>query len=325
MAAGILVVRLGAMGDIIHALPAVAALRAQFPSTPLTWVVESRWTALLEANPNITRLVPLVRGTSRGILDSLRRLRMHRYETALDFQGLLKSAIVAKLSGAKRIVGFAREECREALASFFYSLRIRTSSLHVVDKNLELASALGARRPVEEFSLPPGKPEGQLPAGPFVLCCPLAGWKAKQWPLERYRDLARRLFADWKMPLVLNGPPAAAPVLSRVPEALLHLSSLEGLLYATRKAHAVVGVDSGPLHLAAALGKPGVAIYGPTDPARNGPYGGSITVLRAPDAATSYKRRDEYHPAMLAIGVDAVIDAMRERLARCESTPPACE
>lgn len=323
MAEGILVVRLGAMGDIIHTLPAVAGLRARFPSMPLTWVVESRWTPLIEGNPNVTRVLPLVRGTVRGLLVSIRRLRMHPYETVLDFQGLLKSAIVAKLSGARRIVGFAREECREPLASAFYSIRVRASSSHVVDKNLELASALGALRPVNHFVLPEGKPEGRLPDEPFVLCCPLAGWKAKQWPLERYRDLARRLLAECKLPLVLNGPPAAAPVLSRVPEALVHLSGLEGLIYATRRAHAVLGLDSGPLHLAAALGKPGVAIFGPTDPARNGPYGESITVLRAPQAATTYKRHDEYHPAMLAVGVDAVMEAMRERLAHCESKPPA--
>jgi heptosyltransferase-1 len=112
------------------------------------------------------------------------------------------------------------------------------------------------------------------------------------------------------MPLVVNGPPQAAGLLASVPGAQLHLSGVAGLIDATRRAYAVIGVDSGPLHLAAALGKPGVAIYGPTDPASHGPYGGSIRVLRWADAVTSYKRRSEIDESMRAITPLAVLEAL---------------
>src|SRR5207248_3009600 len=135
----------------------------------------------------------------------------------------------------------------------------------------DLAASAGAAATLRTFPLPPGRPEGMLPEGPYVLACPLAGWRSKQWPLDHYRQLARRL-RDLGLTLVLNGPASAFASLASVPEARPHCSGIAGLIDATRRAAAVVGVDSGPLHLAAALGKPGVAIFGPTDPARNGPY-----------------------------------------------------
>src|SRR6185503_17140703 len=160
-----------------------------------------------------------------------------------------------------------------------------SASVHVVDRSLELAAAAGATTLVHTFSIPPGRPEGDLPEGDFVLASPLAGWPAKQWPLEHYAALAERLRRDLGIPLVLN-----LPIGADVPGTLVHRSGIPGLIDATRRAAAVVGVDSGPMHLAAALAKPGVAIFGPTDPARNGPYGGSLRILRAPGASTSYKR-----------------------------------
>src|SRR5262249_37836946 len=126
----------------------------------------------------------------------------------------------------------------------------------------------------------------------FVLASPLAGWRSKQWPLESYALLATRLRREAGVTLALNGPPSERTSFANVPDALTHVSSLAGLIDATRRATAVLGVDSGPMHLAAALGKPGVAIFGPTDPARNGPVGDTFTVLRSPEATTSYKRRE---------------------------------
>ena len=133
--------------------------------------------------------------------------------------------------------------------------------------------------------LPAGTPEGQLPETDFVLASPLAGWRSKQWPGEHYATLAARVRSELGLPLVLNAPPGVT--FPEIPQAMLHTSGLPGLIHATRRAAAVVGVDSGPLHLAAALGRPGVAIFGPTDPARNGPYGNTVRVLRSPSAVTS--------------------------------------
>jgi heptosyltransferase-1 len=183
---------------------------------------------------------------------------------------------------------------------------VETHGPHVVDRNLELAAAAGASSLLHTFSLPEGSPEGSLPDGTFVLTSPLAGWGSKQWPVEFYQELASRL----DVPLVVNGPPDAAEVLSSIRGAHVHLSGIAGLIHATRRAQAVVGVDSGPLHLAAALSKPGVAIFGPTDPLRNGPYGGTIRVLRSAGVATTYKRATDSHDSMRAISPDDVLEAL---------------
>ena len=185
--------------------------------------------------------------------------------------------------------GFHQSQVRERLAALFYSTQIHAHSLHKVEQNLDLASAAGAVSLLRTFAIPHGTPEGPLPTGDFVLTNPLAGWRSKQWPLEFYRTLADRVKRELGMPLVLNGPPESAELLGKVSGAIPMASGISGLIHATRIATAVVGVDSGPLHLAAGLGKPGVAIFGPTDPSRNGPYGESITVLRSPNAITTYK------------------------------------
>jgi heptosyltransferase-1 len=311
----ILIVRLGAMGDIVHALPAAASLKRAYPRSQITWVVERRWAALLEENPCVDRVVLLDR-TFAGLMRLWRELRQERFDFAIDFQGLVKSAVAASVARTDRIYGYDRSFAREPLAATFYSDKVAARSVHRVDCNLELASAAGA--PIGAYSapLPPGHREGSLPAGPFVLASPLSGWRAKQWPLAYYARLAERLRHEAGVPLVLNGPPSGRDALAGVPDAILHLSSIEGLLDATRRAAAVVGVDSGPLHVAAALARPGVAIFGPTDPAQTGPYGGTFTVLRDPGAVTSYQRRGEIDASMRAISADAVFDALLPQLAR---------
>jgi heptosyltransferase-1 len=310
--ARILVVRLGAMGDILHALPAVASLKSGFPGSHLTWVVEPRWAPLLEANAFVDRVALLRRGNLRDLYRSWRELRTARYDVAVDFQGLIKSALVAWAARPERIYGFDRAQVREPLAALFYSHPVRAAGTHVVERNLFLAIAAGASTVLETFPLPPGRPEAALPEGGFVLASPLAGWRAKQWPLEYYAALAARLKEEMHLPLVLDGPPAAAAELAAVPHAVSHCSTLAGLIYATRRATAVVGIDSGPMHLAAALAKPGVAIFGPTDPARNGPFGASLAVLRSPSAATTYKRYDRIDPSMREITPDMVFEALRD-------------
>ena len=310
----ILVVRLGALGDIIHVLPAVASLKHSFPGGTVTWAVEPRWAPLLEDNPFVDRVVLLRRDSLRGLMASWRELRARRYDFAVDFQGLLKSALVASAARPERIFGFHQSQVRERAAALFYSNKTISRSTHVVDKNLDLAVAAGAASIVRTFSLPQGRPESELPSGDFVLASPLAGWRAKQWPMEHYRALAGLLRRELGMPLVLDGAPSALPLFSDVKDAVPHASSLAGLIYATRRAAAVVGVDSGPLHVAAALGKPGIAIYGPTDPARNGPYGDSMRVLRSGAAATTYKRGAAIDESMTRISAEEVFEALRSVL-----------
>ena len=310
------------MGDVIHTLPAAASLKHSIPNSRLTWLIRPRWAPLLEGNPYVDEVITVERSFAASFAEA-RRLRSRHFDLAVDFQGLIQTAALAAASKPARLAGFDRKRVRERPAALFYSCEIETRVEHVVERNLELAAgavrlaagrgnfadAAGSHLP-RSFPLPAGATEGSLPAGKFILACPLAGWGAKQWPMERWSELAAMLDVQ----LVVNGPPDAASVLQQIRGAHVHLSGLAGLIDATRRAHAVIGVDSGPLHLAAALAKPGVAIYGPTDPARNGPYGETIRVLRSPDAATDYSRRATPHSSMFEITPHMVADALAAAL-----------
>jgi heptosyltransferase-1 len=311
----ILVVRLGAMGDVIHALPAVASLKHSFPGSHLTWLVEAQWAPLLEGNPYVDSIAIFGRGGPGAWMRSWRKLRAARFDFAVDFQGLIKSAIGASMARPDRIFGFHQSQLRERASALFYSNYTTAQATHVVDRNLELAAAAGAVNSLRTFPLPEGVSEGELPSSGFVLANPLAGWRSKQWPLMFYARLAARLKRELELPLLLNGPPGANPFAS-VPSAVPYQSTLTGLIYATRRATAVIGIDSGPLHLAAALGRPGVAIFGPTDPARTGPYSETICVLRSPRAVSTYKRLSTIDPAMRDIDPDCVFEALKAQLSR---------
>ncbi len=327
---GILIVRLGAMGDVLHALPAAASLKHNFPAAPLTWVVEAAWAPLLEENPFVDRVIALDRRKPGTWWNTRRELLRSRYSLAVDFQGLLKSAFTASLARPEKIYGFHASQIRERAAAWFYSKAVMTEAGHAVDRNLELARTAGAASLLRTFPLPQGHPEGELPTGNFILASPFAGWAGKQWPLDYYAELAQLAHREFGYPLVLNGPPSARASLESVPGALVHTSSIAGLIHATRRATAVVGVDSGPMHLAAALAKPGAAIFGPTDPGRNGPYGGSLKLLSSPDAVVQYQpessrsdvrnsgayvRGTVIDPAMRAVRPEHVMAALRAQVA----------
>jgi heptosyltransferase-1 len=309
----ILIVRLGAMGDILHALPALESLRLSFPQAPIYWVIAPKWSPLLKGNPALTAVIPFERHGLRGVIEAWRRLRPLRPECALDFQGLIQSALVGRASRPRVFFGFGRTVTREGLASLFYTHQVTPQSIHVVDRNLELAQAAGAKCVPSLPWIPPGRPEGELPIEPFVLCNPFAGWAGKQWPIERY-DLLARLLQPHSLRVVLSVPAQRKAEISGLRQVQVYHSSLYGLIDATRRAAAVVGLDSGPLHLAAALRKPGVALFGPTDPARNGPYGGSMSVIRADDVATTYRRDNVNHPSMEAISADRVLEALLQSM-----------
>jgi heptosyltransferase-1 len=307
----ILIVRLGAMGDIIHALPAAASLKHTFPMARITWVVEPRWVSLLEGNGLVDRFVLFRRDNPGSWKRTRNELRAERYDLAVDFQGLTKSAFIAHLAHPERIAGFGPSAVRERPAGLFYSTRVETRAIHVVDQALDLAAGAGATHLIQTFPLPMGTPEGQLPDSPFVLASPLAGWTSKQWPLEYYEKVAPLLLAKLGLPLVLNGAPGLVP---RVAGTVAHESGIPGLIDATRRAALVIGVDSGPLHLAAALNKSGAAIFGPTDPIRNGPYGGDFEILRKEGVRTTHRRGTIIDPSMRAITPERVLDALEARV-----------
>ncbi len=335
----VLILRFGAMGDILHTLPAAAHLRRTLPDSRIVWAVEPHWAPLLAGNPAIDRVMPfplkawrkkLFSPSAWGeFLRTVQSLRAESFDLALDFQGLIKSAATAWASGAARREGFSPPELREAFAARFYTRAVPVHRRHVVDKNLALArGAIGGEARPAEFSLPLGKISDKLPNGHFLLASPFAGWRSKEWPLDRYVELAELSWRERRLPLALDcAPQQAAEVEALAAKApagaiIAHPSSIEELIGATRRARGVIGVDSGPLHLAAALGAPGVAVFGPTDPARNGPFGSSLRVLRRAGQTTTYKRGAAYSPALEQISADEVWEALSERL---DATRPQFE
>lgn len=185
----ILVIRLSAMGDIIHALPAVASLKKSFPKTSLAWLIAPKWMPLLEGNPSVDELVPFHRRGLRGLRTSWTRLRTLKPGLAVDFQGLVQSALAGRAAQPEVFYGFDRSVAREPFASIFYTHRIAANGPHRVERNLQLVQAAGACDLTHEAWLPDGREEGTLPMGPFVLASPFAGWTSKQWPIENYERL----------------------------------------------------------------------------------------------------------------------------------------
>jgi heptosyltransferase I len=324
-----LLVRLGSLGDIIHALPAAAALRDTFPGARIDWAVEPKWARLLEGNPDLSEVISLDRKSAGGIVSTVRKLRAAEYTCAVDFQALYKSALLAFASGAPRRIGFQSSYAREGLAAVLYTDRLNPRGPHKVDHNLTLAGCAGARKAKPRFPLAiraddDEKVSRELAAqgiGDFFVLNPGGGWVSKCWPAERYGQLHRKLFEryGWRS-VVTYGPGEAglaqevvAAAGSQPPTAIsLTLGPLMALL---RRAKFVVSADTGPLHLASALGAPVAGLYGPTDPSRNGPYSAEDVVVRnARVSETTYRRGASYSAAMLSITVDQVVEAVDRRM-----------
>jgi len=325
-----LLVRLGSMGDIIHALPSAAALRDAFPSAQIDWAVEPRWTRLLKNNPDLNRVIAANRTSPAGMLSTLKTVRAPRYTCAVDFQALYKSALLAFASGAQRRIGFTSSYAREGLASVLYTERLNPRGPHKVDHNLTLVAAAGAEEPTAPrfpLAIDPEDEDAvsrdlsKYGISEYFVLNPGGGWASKCWLPARYGGLHGKLAArfGWRG-IVTFGPgeEGLAQDLIRTagdpPPVALPLS-LGPLMALLRRAKFVVSADTGPLHLASALGAPVVGLYGPTDPSRNGPFScADIVVRNAQASVTTYRREASYSPAMLSIAVDQVFDAVERRL-----------
>lgn len=342
----ILIVRLGAMGDVLHAMPAVAALRKTCPEARIGWAIEQRWSELLLSQQDGAAAKigdqPLVDAahtvdtrawrrklfsfsTWREIRRAAGVIRTEKYRVAIDVQGAVKSALLARVSDATEVFGFAHP--REGVAKLWYSSQVNATAAHVIDQNLQLASAV-VRRPLaaESVDLPRSAQseswcdqftrEHDLQR--FALLNPGSGWGAKCWPSERYAELARRLHAVGMKSLINFGPgeeTLARLVAEASSGAAIAVScTLAQLIALTRRASLFVGGDTGPMHLAAALKVPTIALFGPTDPARNGPYWQPSAVLRNEQSVTSYKHVAQADPGLEAISVDTVLNAAAQLL-----------
>ena len=350
--AKILIVRLGALGDILHALPAVTAIRAAMPEAMIGWLVERRFSELLCADGKypgdaLTAQKPVVdtvhtvrthdwrrhileARTIREIRGSVRRLRASWYDIALDFQGNVKSSVCAKASGATQIFGFT--DPRESAARLFYDKKFPRPGEHVIEQNFAMAAEalkplLGVRQMTLTAPKLPCDPAGErwaneelarLGVAAFAMITPGAGWGGKQWPPERFGVVARALAKHNLRTLVNTGPGedelGAAVVDAGAGAAMSVRCSIGQLIALTRRARLFIGGDTGPLHLAASLGIPVVAIFGPTDPARTGPFGTRAIALRHPDSETTFSHDNSPDKGLLKISADEVISAARHLL-----------
>jgi len=351
------------MGDILHALPAVTALRQAHPGWVIDWVVEPRWRTLLGAEgstgrqadlnalmPNPAQPIPaqpivdqlhlaptrqwrkspLSRQTLHEISALRRALRAGDYDTVLDLQGAIRSAVVGRLAGCQRLIG--EENPRERPARWLFTERVATLGAHVIEQGVELAAAVAGDDLSPTAPWLPVDPsaeawaDGILPSDSpqkTALVNPGAGWGAKCWPVERYTAVARGLI-DCGMRIVVNTGPGEEPLAEAISAgtggaATPLTCTLPQLIALTRRVALLIAGDTGPLHLACALGRPVVGIYGPTDPSRNGPFGTRFRVLRSPESRRDHTRHAAPEAGLLTIAPEEVLQAAQDLLAEEET------
>ena len=329
-----LIVRLSSIGDVVHTLPVVAALRRH--GWEVGWVVEPGARPLLPAEPFLQQVAsaPAARGFGLAAARRVaRQLQEQRYDVALDLQGLWKSALWARSSGAPRVLGYASPWRRERLSALLVRelADLPPDATHVIDKNLALLRAIGIDAVgLRHFPLAPPSEEQvssltarlqELGFKEFVLLNPGGGWPSKLWPSERYGTLARGL-RDRGLPSLVSWGPGEerladrAVALSDGAALKCFSTSLTDFLELARRARLVVAADTGPLHLACAAMTPVVGIYGPTDPARNGPFSPrDVVVRRTPLCSPCHKRRCPVHEGVMeVITPEEVLRAVDRRL-----------
>jgi len=347
----VLIVRLGALGDLVHALPALGALRHAWPDAAVDWLVDGRYVGLLQYVRGLGRVVVVGKHAGApwvdrdapprldcpglaGLRDAVRAMRARRYDAAVDLQGLMKSAALARLSGAARVIGFSAPFLRERPAGLFYTETAPPAEgPHVVHKNLAALRGLGIdaasgdcllAAPLAEavaHALPPPDASGRRP---FAVVNPGAGWPNKRWPAERFGAVAAHLrHRHGLLPLVTWGP-GEREVADAVVQAsggaaqVAPQTTLGDVMAMLSLARVFVGGDTGPLQLAAAFGTPTVMVFGPTNPARNGSWREGDLALSRFDACECHHKRQcrRATPCINEIGVGEVIAAVDLRLSR---------
>lgn len=329
------------MGDVLHALPAAAALKKARPDCTIGWVVEPRWRPLLSATcgpadrPIVDEIFPaetkrwkehpFSTETLATITGMRRRLRENHFDLCVDMQGSIRSAVIGRMAAANEFCGPA--DPREKPAAWLYQRRIPVHAAHVVEQGCELlGKAACLELPASTIDFPVDREaEGFCEAAlssrrsaknGYALICPTAGWGAKQWPAERFGTVAREL-SQRGVPAIINATGPNDPLADTVVKSSGGLAAtiagdIPQLIELTRRASVVIAGDTGPLHLAAAMRRPVVALFGPTDPARNGPYGTRARVLRHGAERRDHRRLAEPEAGLLEITVDEVVSAAED-------------
>jgi lipopolysaccharide heptosyltransferase I len=324
----VLIVRLGALGDLVHAIPAAAALRRACPDARIDWLVDAKSRAIVDLVTVVDRVIAVDSRTVAGWTRAVRELRATPYDLAIDLQGLMKSAVLARASGAARVVGFSIWHLREKTARPFYSEAHAVEADHVIVKNLRLLEAVGVHESEIRFPLAdvPSPAlvalRAELGGSRFALINPGAAWPNKRWPPDRFGEIAAFVRDTCRlMPVVLWGPGeellAQAVVAATGGRALLApRTGVPDILAMSRAAALMISGDTGPLHIAAAAGTPLVAVFGPTDPVRNGPYASTDVSVSRFDACGCHYDRRCHQTAWCLAGLPAseVCAAIQQRL-----------
>ena len=331
----ILLVRLSAIGDVIHGMPVLCALRERFPHAHLSWVAERAGAKLLEGHKALDELVVVPRGWLKSpsqVWRLRRKLRELKPDVTIDMQGLTKSAIAARLSGCRRRIGFGDEKGRE-LSTWLNTELVSAPDKHVIDANLRLLGPLDIHSSSVRFDLPE-QPMAALEADRtihrlgfqdgFAVINPGAGWPSKLWPADRFGAVAEYLGRQWRMPSIVvwagdKEKAAAETIVARSggKARIAPPTTLPELAAVVRRGQLFIGSDTGPLHLAVAVGVPSVGLFGPMPAERNGPYGPRhIAIQKATFEGTSRERRSASSALMEAITIDDVCQACTTILQR---------
>ncbi|MPL68905.1 Lipopolysaccharide core heptosyltransferase RfaQ [bioreactor metagenome] len=334
----ILIIKLSAIGDVIHALPIASALKKDNPDVKITWIVEKPAYDLLTNNPYIDEIIVFDKKKYKSITGLLkygtklaRELHSHNFDLAIDLQGLFKSAAIALLSGAKKRLVY----CNARELSHLVSRRVdgKYSEGHVVDRYLDAVRHLGIVIDKPHFEVTVTDKEAARTkaitnkAGlditkPYVVLAPGTNWPNKCWPTSQFSALADKLFDRGIIPVVIGGPKDdrlyddIAANTNIPPVDLIGKTNLKELAYIIKHARVFVGGDTGPMHLAAAVHTPVVALFGPTDPNRNGPYGSGHLVLITGHLCKGCWRRQcpEGKDCLAEIAVNEVFEAVINRI-----------
>jgi len=340
----ILIVRVSALGDIVHALPVLAAIKRAKPDAQVDWLVEESYASILSIAHGLHRRV-IVRakksfesadavsfGGLLGYKNAASYLWNQDYDVALDLQGLIKSAIWARISFADRVIGFDPPNLREPQAAFLYSQTVTPlDAKHVIQKNLSILSAIGITTTSMEMPMQPHASADTAAAidtaggsRGFIVLNPGAAWPNKRWPPERFGALAAALRDRTGLRSLVTWGPSERELANAVVSAsagaasLAPATSVSDLAVLMREAALVVAGDTGPLHIAAAMGTPLVGLYGPTWPERNGPWDPKDVVISRANACVCHHKRQCLRgaPCINEITLDEVVAASQKRLGK---------